>query len=64
MEWTKIASMEYGKIVFHSIPFHAMPGRQHKSNTIAYKAILPAFFKLNAISCIILSKDVEAVKFL
>ena len=25
MEWKKIASMEYGKIVFHSIPFHALP---------------------------------------
>ena len=25
MEWKKIASMEYGKIVFHSIPFHTMP---------------------------------------
>ena len=24
MEWKKIASMEYGKIVFHSIPFHAL----------------------------------------
>ena len=22
MEWKKIASMEYGKIVFHSIPYH------------------------------------------
>ena len=25
MEWKKIASMEYGKIVFHSIPYHTMP---------------------------------------
>ena len=24
MEWKKIASMEYGKIVFHSIPNHAL----------------------------------------
>ena len=24
MEWNKIASMEYGKIVFHSIPYHAL----------------------------------------
>ena len=24
MEWKKIASMEYEKIVFHSIPFHAL----------------------------------------
>ena len=23
MEWKKIARMEYGKIVFHSIPYHA-----------------------------------------
>ena len=26
MEWKKIASMEYGKIVFHSIPFPATHG--------------------------------------
>ena len=25
MEWKKIASVEYGKIVFHSIPYHALP---------------------------------------
>ena len=25
MEWKKFCSMEYGKIVFHSIPFHSMP---------------------------------------
>ena len=24
MEWKKIAHMEYGKIVFHSIPYHAL----------------------------------------
>ena len=24
MEWKKICSMEYGKIVFHSIPYHAL----------------------------------------
>ena len=24
MEWKKIASKEYGKIVFHSIPYHAL----------------------------------------
>ena len=24
MEWKKIASMEYGKIVFYSIPYHAL----------------------------------------
>ena len=24
MEWKKIGSMEYGKIVFHSIPYHAL----------------------------------------
>ena len=55
MEWTKIDSMKYGKIVFHS-----MPCQQHKSNKIAYKLNLPAFFKLNIISCFILSRDVEA----
>ena len=42
------------------LPFHAMPCRQHKSNKIAYKVNFPAFFfKLNAISCFILSRDVE-----
>ena len=25
MEWNKIASMEYGKIAFLSIPYHALP---------------------------------------
>ena len=25
MEWKKIKSMKYGKIVFHSIPYHALP---------------------------------------
>ena len=24
MEWKKITGMEYGKIIFHSIPFHIM----------------------------------------
>ena len=24
MKWKKVASMEYGKIVFHSIPYHAL----------------------------------------
>ena len=24
MEWKKIVSMEYGKIIFHSIPYHAL----------------------------------------
>ena len=24
MEWKKIAGMEYGKIVFHSIPYQAL----------------------------------------
>ena len=30
MEWKKIASMEYGKIVFHSIPYHALQPRPHR----------------------------------
>ena len=24
MEWKKIARMKYGKIVFHSVPYHAL----------------------------------------
>ena len=42
MKWTKITSMEYGKIVFHSI--HVILCWQHESNKIAYKVNLPAFF--------------------
>ena len=30
MEWKKIASMEYGKIVFHPIPNHALSTTQIK----------------------------------
>ena len=30
MEWKKIASLEYGKIVFHSIPRPASNKRQHR----------------------------------
>ena len=25
MEWKKIASLKYGKIIFHFIPYHALP---------------------------------------
>ena len=42
------------------LPFHTMPSRQHKSNKIAYKVNLPAFFTLDTISCFILNRDVEA----
>ena len=32
MEWKKIVGMEYGKIVFHSIPLHALsPGADPES---------------------------------
>ena len=54
---------QYG-IWKNRLPFHIMPTRQHKSNKIAYKVNLPVVFSLNAISCFILSKEVEAVKFL
>ena len=33
MEWKKIASMEYGKIVFHSISYHALLQRNKKKWT-------------------------------
>ena len=39
MEWKKIASMEYGKIVFHSIPYHALLPK-HKKTTIAMNVSL------------------------
>ena len=29
MEWKKIASMDYGKIVFHPIPYHAVIANMH-----------------------------------
>ena len=34
-EWQKIASMEYGKIVFHSISYHALA--EAKVNIISTK---------------------------
>ena len=35
MEWKKIASMEFGKIVFHSIPYHALvAGRQQRRDPL------------------------------
>ena len=33
MEWKKIASMEYGKIVFHSISYHALTGSGYHEHT-------------------------------
>ena len=68
MEWKRIASMAYRKIVFHSMPYHALSTTL--ANNIAHKVNLPVFFcTLNTISCFILSRDVEAevveaVKFL
>ena len=39
----KHKNRQYG-IWKNRLPFHAMPCRQHKSNKIAYKVNLPAFF--------------------
>ena len=36
MEWKKIASMEYGKIVFHSIPYHALLRDPHSANNLVF----------------------------
>ena len=58
MKWEKIASMEYGKIVIHSIPCHALSTTQVKQNSLPSK--LGFFFILNTISCFILSRNVEA----
>ena len=33
-KWKKIASMEYGKIVFHSIPYHALVPVDKNSYTL------------------------------
>ena len=38
IEWKKIATMEYGKIVFHSIPFHTMPCKSPHWYVIKYHA--------------------------
>ena len=38
MEWKKIASMEYGKIVFHSIPCPA-PNAQQKSAPLTSEVV-------------------------
>ena len=59
MEWTKIASMEYGKIVFNSMPCTVDNTSQIKYCSLQSK-LACFFFKLNTISCFILSRDVEA----
>ena len=46
MEWKKIASMEYGKIVFHSIPYHALPV------TPKILVITPEFVSKNCFFCL------------
>ena len=38
MEWKKIVSMEYGKIVFHSIPYHACLGFEAKAKDLSFEA--------------------------
>ena len=53
----KIARMEYGKIVFHFILYHA--SRQHKLKWNSLQSKLDVFFTLNTISCFILSRDVK-----
>ena len=35
MEWKKISSIEYGKTVFHSIPYHALsPMKERDQNKV------------------------------
>ena len=48
MEWKKIASMEYGKIVFHSIPYHALfsPSKPAECADGPHTKSLPLFFIL------------------
>ena len=41
MEWKKIASMAYGKIVFHSIPYHALPVQIPIQPSLPVQAALP-----------------------
>ena len=42
MEWKKIASMEHGKIVFHSIPYHAL---------VIVRGITFELYLLNSLPC-------------
>ena len=45
MEWKKIASMEYGKILFHCIPYHALPVTTSLScSTLLHFVIARSFF--------------------
>ena len=47
VEWKKIASMEYGKIVFHFIPYHALLPRLfsiHVLTRYSMESSLSAFF--------------------
>ena len=52
MEWKKIASMEYGKIVFHLIPYHALvvahiyPSVTGQRQTLTYRTIRTLFIAL------------------
>ena len=41
MERKKIASMEYGKIVFHSIPYHALPFSGRAAVQLEEKSLSP-----------------------
>ena len=34
MEWKKIASMKYGKIVFHSILYHALSAGTYEATSL------------------------------
>ena len=54
MKWKKIASMEYGKIVFHSIPYHAMSTTINTLNAVVkfFSSIkLDTFAKSPDIAC-------------
>ena len=57
MEWKKIASMEYGKIVFHSIPYHALAITWVPKITYQYK-----FFNSFITSTVIFSEKVVAIR--
>ena len=44
MEWKKIASMEYEKIVFYSIPYHALLLRHKVKATIFTSFVLSTVY--------------------
>ena len=56
MEWKKIVSMEYGKIVFHSIPYHALIASERSIKQLDF------FDWLSNVNNLVLSNGSEHVR--